>query len=133
MSEPFVIIGAGECGLRAAQALRERGFAGEITLVGNEPHLPYERPPLSKDILTGAATPTPRTVSDAAALAAAGIACLTLAPATRIDRTARRVELADGRTTIALRQSAEGDNGVCGHPSCSHYPVIIRGLLANSV
>jgi len=97
MSDPFVIIGAGECGLRAAQALRERGFAGEITLVGNEPHLPYERPPLSKDILTGAATPTPRTVSDAAALAAAGIACLTQAPATRIDRTARWVELADGR------------------------------------
>ena len=44
----IVIVGAGECGVRAAFALREAGFEGPITLIGNEPHLPYERPPLSK-------------------------------------------------------------------------------------
>ncbi|MBB3569922.1 FAD-dependent oxidoreductase [Rhizobium sp. BK491] len=44
----FVIIGAGECGARAAFALREKGFEGEITLIGAEPLAPYERPPLSK-------------------------------------------------------------------------------------
>ncbi|MFZ2099626.1 MAG: FAD-dependent oxidoreductase [Oricola sp.] len=44
----IVIIGAGECGVRAAFALREAGFEGSVTLIGNEPHLPYERPPLSK-------------------------------------------------------------------------------------
>lgn len=44
----FIIVGAGECGTRAAFALREAGFTGRITLVGAEPHLPYERPPLSK-------------------------------------------------------------------------------------
>jgi 3-phenylpropionate/trans-cinnamate dioxygenase ferredoxin reductase component len=43
-----VIVGAGECGVRAAFALREEGFEGPVTLIGDEPHLPYERPPLSK-------------------------------------------------------------------------------------
>lgn len=52
-----VIIGAGECGARAAFALREKGFGGEITLIGAEPHLPYERPPLSKDGLAEASLP----------------------------------------------------------------------------
>lgn len=44
----IVIIGAGECGTRAAFALREAGYSGSIALVGAEPHPPYERPPLSK-------------------------------------------------------------------------------------
>jgi len=42
------IIGAGECGVRAALALREQGFEGSIDLINGEPHTPYERPPLSK-------------------------------------------------------------------------------------
>jgi 3-phenylpropionate/trans-cinnamate dioxygenase ferredoxin reductase subunit len=45
----FVIVGAGECGARAAFALREKGFGGQIVLVGSEALAPYERPPLSKD------------------------------------------------------------------------------------
>lgn len=44
----IVIIGAGECGVRAAFALREQGYAEAITLIGGEASLPYERPPLSK-------------------------------------------------------------------------------------
>lgn len=46
-----MILGAGECGARAAFALRENGYEGSIALVGNERHLPYERPPLSKSTL----------------------------------------------------------------------------------
>lgn len=49
MTQHFLIVGAGECGARAAMALREQGFDGDLTLVGSETHLPYERPPLSKD------------------------------------------------------------------------------------
>jgi 3-phenylpropionate/trans-cinnamate dioxygenase ferredoxin reductase subunit len=49
----FVIIGGGLAGAKAAEALRERGFEGEIVLFGAEDHLPYERPPLSKDYLAG--------------------------------------------------------------------------------
>jgi 3-phenylpropionate/trans-cinnamate dioxygenase ferredoxin reductase component len=43
-----IIIGAGECGVRAAFALRENGYSGKVTLIGAEVALPYERPPLSK-------------------------------------------------------------------------------------
>jgi 3-phenylpropionate/trans-cinnamate dioxygenase ferredoxin reductase component len=49
----MVIVGAGHCGGRAAQALREFGWQGRIDLIGAEPHAPYERPPLSKGLLTG--------------------------------------------------------------------------------
>src|SRR4051794_23734637 len=49
----FVIIGGGLAGAKAAEALRENGFEGEIVLFGAEDHLPYERPPLSKDFLAG--------------------------------------------------------------------------------
>jgi NADPH-dependent 2,4-dienoyl-CoA reductase/sulfur reductase-like enzyme len=48
-----VIVGASLAGLRAAQALRKRGFAGKVSLVGAEPHAPYDRPPLSKQLLSG--------------------------------------------------------------------------------
>ncbi|HEY2734922.1 MAG TPA: FAD-dependent oxidoreductase [Polyangiales bacterium] len=48
-----VVVGASLAGLRAAQALRKRGFAGTLTLIGEEPHAPYDRPPLSKQLLSG--------------------------------------------------------------------------------
>lgn len=51
----IVIVGAGLAGASAAAALRERGFDGEVTLFGQEPHHPYELPPLSKGILLGEA------------------------------------------------------------------------------
>src|SRR5690606_40399858 len=50
----FVIVGAGLAGGRAAQTLREEGFAGRVVLVGEETEPPYERPPLSKGYLLGA-------------------------------------------------------------------------------
>ena len=49
----FVIVGAGLAGAKAAEALREEGFDGQLILVGDEPERPYERPPLSKDYLRG--------------------------------------------------------------------------------
>src|SRR6266702_2519595 len=51
----IVIVGGGLGGAKAAEALRDKGFTGPITLIGDEPHLPYERPPLSKDYLAGKA------------------------------------------------------------------------------
>ncbi len=58
----FVIIGAGECGVRAAFALRESGFDGDISILSSEHWLPYERPPLSK---SGTSEPKPiRAMSD---------------------------------------------------------------------
>ena len=51
--EHVVIVGAGLAGLRTAQQLRAAGLQGRISLVGAEPHPPYDRPPLSKQVLTG--------------------------------------------------------------------------------
>ena len=53
MARTFVVVGAGLAGAAAVQELRERGFDGRIVLVGAEPELPYERPPLSKEFLRG--------------------------------------------------------------------------------
>jgi NADPH-dependent 2,4-dienoyl-CoA reductase/sulfur reductase-like enzyme len=49
----IAIVGASLAGLRAAEALREKGFNGSLTIVGDEPHEPYDRPPLSKQVLKG--------------------------------------------------------------------------------
>lgn len=51
MQQTFAIIGAGHAGTAAAAAMRSNGFAGRIVLIGDDPHLPYERPPLSKEAL----------------------------------------------------------------------------------
>ncbi len=50
-SSRVVIVGAGMAGLRSAEALRKSGFDGELVVVGEEPHMPYNRPPLSKEVL----------------------------------------------------------------------------------
>ncbi|MFF9315210.1 NAD(P)/FAD-dependent oxidoreductase [Streptomyces sp. NPDC014748] len=52
-----VIVGAGAAGVQTAVALRERGYTGRVTLVGDEPHRPYDRPPLSKAVLRGRGRP----------------------------------------------------------------------------
>src|SRR3954467_5694589 len=55
MPETHVIAGGGLAGAKTAEALRAEGFEGRVLLVGAEPELPYERPPLSKDYLRGEA------------------------------------------------------------------------------
>src|ERR1700760_4226947 len=52
-SAHFVIVGGGLAGAKAAEALRDKGFDGEVVLFATENHLPYERPPLSKEYLAG--------------------------------------------------------------------------------
>jgi 3-phenylpropionate/trans-cinnamate dioxygenase ferredoxin reductase subunit len=55
MTERILIIGAGQAGMQIAVSLREEGFTGSVTLIGEEPHGPYQRPPLSKAYLSGEA------------------------------------------------------------------------------
>ena len=90
----FVIIGAGECGARAAFALREKGFDGKITLVGSEPHPPYERPPLSKAGLSGSVDP--KFIATHETYAAGNIRLLIDVTATGLDAEAHTVTLSDG-------------------------------------
>ncbi|MDX5312792.1 MAG: FAD-dependent oxidoreductase, partial [Rhodococcus sp. (in: high G+C Gram-positive bacteria)] len=49
----IVVVGAGLAGVRAAEELRRGEFDGELVLIGDEPHLPYDRPPLSKEVVRG--------------------------------------------------------------------------------
>src|SRR5215207_863173 len=81
----IVIIGASLAGGGAAIALRDQGYQGELTLIGEESQLPYERPPLSKAVLLGDAE-EPDWVADEAAYADKGITLRLGTMATRIDR-----------------------------------------------
>jgi len=91
----MVIVGAGECGTRAAFALREEGYAGPVTLIGAETHLPYERPPLSKAGM-GAERSGAKRIAEETRYAEAGIGLMLGAEVTSIDRAARSLTLADG-------------------------------------
>jgi 3-phenylpropionate/trans-cinnamate dioxygenase ferredoxin reductase component len=93
----IVVIGAGEAGLRAALTLRDRGYASSITVVGEEPHAPYERPPLSKAVLHPEAGAAPA-ISGAGDVEAKGVRLLSGVKAVAIDRKARNVGLSDGRS-----------------------------------
>jgi NADPH-dependent 2,4-dienoyl-CoA reductase/sulfur reductase-like enzyme len=94
--ERVVIVGASLAGLRTAEALRDCGFAGPITVVGDEDAEPYDRPPLSKQVLLGLAPPDATRLPRLSALPDVdwelGVA------ATALDREQRQVALADGRT-----------------------------------
>jgi 3-phenylpropionate/trans-cinnamate dioxygenase ferredoxin reductase component len=92
----MVVVGSGECGARAAFALREAGWNGPVTLVGAETLLPYERPPLSKSMMTAEAT-DPVTIRDTEAFRFTGIDFIAGVAATDIDRDSHEVVLADGR------------------------------------
>lgn len=98
MSERHVVIvGGGQAGGRVALSLREAGFQGRITLVAEEAHPPYERPALSKGLLTGEAEPDTTLLAPAAHLAQMGVALITATRATELDAVARRLLLEDGR------------------------------------
>lgn len=98
MTSHIAIIGAGECGARAALALREAGFDGDVTLIGAEPHMPYERPPLSKALMQDTAPPAPKTIATAERLSAARIAFRAGEAVAAIDRDTKRLRLAEGGT-----------------------------------
>jgi 3-phenylpropionate/trans-cinnamate dioxygenase ferredoxin reductase subunit len=97
MTDPIVIVGASQAGVQIAESLRAEGFDGPLTLVGDEPHPPYQRPPLSKALLTGETTEDRLVLRGPELLAKRNIALVTGARVTGIDRAARTVRLADGR------------------------------------
>ena len=92
-----IIIGAGQAGGEAAQRLRHGGFDGEITLIGEEPIAPYQRPPLSKAYLAGKMERDRLMLRPPEVYADEHIALLTGTRAVWIDRTNRRVRLEGGR------------------------------------
>jgi 3-phenylpropionate/trans-cinnamate dioxygenase ferredoxin reductase subunit len=93
-----VIIGAGHAGGTAAALLRQYRYAAPITVVGEEPIAPYQRPPLSKAWLKGEADAESLALKPTAFYREAGIDLILSVRATAIDRAARTVSLSDGRT-----------------------------------
>jgi 3-phenylpropionate/trans-cinnamate dioxygenase ferredoxin reductase subunit len=98
MSRDVVVVGASLAGATVAATLRELGHDGRITLVGDEAELPYERPPLSKELLLGTKQAADLLVRPAADYAELGVELRLGTAATGLDVAARRVTLADGRT-----------------------------------
>ncbi len=92
----LIVVGAGLAGLRVAEAARESGFSGRIVLVSDEPHEPYDRPPLSKSVLLGEAETRDIALCPAGALEQQGIELKTGRAAVAIDRVARRIILEGG-------------------------------------
>jgi NADPH-dependent 2,4-dienoyl-CoA reductase/sulfur reductase-like enzyme len=92
----IVVVGASLAGLRAAETLRDRGFDGDLTLIGDEPHRPYDRPPLSKQVLQGLWEPDQTFFRRKDGYDALALDVRLGVRATSVDLRARRVTLADG-------------------------------------
>src|SRR5216684_1090886 len=94
--EPVVIVGAGHAGFQLAASLRQHGFDGGIALISDEPVLPYQRPPLSKDYLDGKIGLDLLLMRPEAFYRDHRIDCLTGTRVTEIDRGAKTIRLASG-------------------------------------
>ena len=97
MSERIVIIGAGQSGAQAVATLRAEGYTGALTMIGDESHAPYQRPPLSKAYLMGTMERERLFLKPDAFYRDAQCEMILGVGATRIDRATKTVHLADGR------------------------------------
>jgi 3-phenylpropionate/trans-cinnamate dioxygenase ferredoxin reductase component len=97
MQERIVIIGAGQAGAQAVATLRAEGFAGTLTMVGDEPFAPYQRPPLSKAYLQGKLERDRLFLKPDAFYTEAKCELITGVVVNAIDRTAKSVTLSDSR------------------------------------
>ena len=91
-----VVVGAGQAGASLVARLRKQGYDGDITLIGNEPVPPYQRPPLSKDYLTGAMELSRLFLRPESFYGENGITLRTGTEVKSIDRSSKSIELADG-------------------------------------
>jgi len=119
----MVVVGASLAGLRAVEGARRAGFDGPITLVGAEPHLPYDRPPLSKAFLDGATEPdAPPLRTEQVLRSELGVELVLGAAATGLDTAAHTVlvgELAFPYTALVIAtgsraRSLPGTDGLRG-------------------
>lgn len=115
--EHAVVVGAGLAGLRTAQQLRAAGFQGRLSMVGAEPHAPYDRPPLSKQVLTGEWEPDRTMLCEIAALDELGV----------------RVHL--GLEVVAMRHAEPGHELTLSDGAALHGDavVIATGLVARTL
>ncbi|HVH79142.1 MAG TPA: FAD-dependent oxidoreductase [Stellaceae bacterium] len=93
-----VVVGAGHGGFQLAASLRQNGFDGAVTLIGDEPHLPYQRPPLSKDYLSGKIGMDLLLMRSETFFADQRIDLLMGVGVAAIDRAGKTVALSDGKS-----------------------------------
>lgn len=96
-NDTVVIIGAGQAGGEAAITLRRKGFEGRVIMIGDEPYVPYERPPLSKGYLSGALEQERLFLKKPEFYSEKNIELMLGRRVTRIDREAKAVTLDDGQ------------------------------------
>jgi 3-phenylpropionate/trans-cinnamate dioxygenase ferredoxin reductase component len=97
MSKTHIIVGAGQAGGWAAMSMRQAGFAGRILLIGDESWRPYERPPLSKAMLTAEPRPEPQYFHSQTKYQEQGIELLLGTHVIMLDPGKKQIHLADGR------------------------------------
>jgi 3-phenylpropionate/trans-cinnamate dioxygenase ferredoxin reductase subunit len=98
MTQSVVIVGAGQAAAECATALRAGGYSAPITIVGDEPYLPYQRPPLSKDFLSGKSPYEKLLLRPEDFWQAQKVGLELGAPVKSIDRSKKRISLAGDRT-----------------------------------
>src|SRR5580704_2262981 len=98
MVEKIVIVGAGRAGAYAAATLRQEGFTDRVVIVGEESLPPYDRPPLSKDVLIGKASPTDGLIFKREFYQENAIDLRLGDPAVRLDIELRQIELRSGES-----------------------------------
>ena len=96
-SDHVLVVGAGFAGWRFAEALRREGYAGQITLVGDETHAPYDRPPLSKQVLVGKWDVEKVTLATPELVARHDVTLVLGVAAAGLDVATTTVRLVDGR------------------------------------
>jgi len=95
-----VVVGASHAGAQAVDSLRRDGFTGRIVLVGDEPHIPYQRPPLSKKFLLRELPLERLAIRQLSFYEQHGIELMTGTRVTSIEPTVRTLALSDGRTLV---------------------------------
>ena len=110
-----VVVGGGLGGLRAAESLRSSGYAGPITVVGDEPHLPYNRPPLSKEALRGGV--------EVDGLRSDARPASTTSPGCSARRPRRRISPHDRSRSPTGRCSASTDSSIASGIRPRHLPI----------
>ncbi|GAA5015707.1 FAD-dependent oxidoreductase [Actinopolymorpha pittospori] len=153
-----LVVGASAAGLGVAEALRRKGHRGAVTVLGAEPHQPYDRPPLSKQILAGDWTPERAWLRPPAALAALDVDFVLGDRALALDPKSRSVHTESGRTLCAdsivvatglAPRTLPGQENLAGvHvlrtfddalalrsalPTCSRLVVVGEGVLAAEI
>jgi len=124
------IVGASLAGLRAAETLRREGFDGPITMIGDEPHLPYDRPPLSKQVLAGDWPPARVSLISSEALVEAGIDMRASTRAVGFDLASRTLTFHD-RTSVEVDGLIIATGARCRRlPNTDHLTGVhvLRGL-----